>query len=68
MDEKEFISKIDEVSKIVDSLGISIYEIPSYIDKKKKTLENLDVEISNKHKKILQLMYEYETTPRFGRI
>jgi hypothetical protein len=62
MDEKEFVSKIDEVSKLVDSLEISINEIPSYIDQKRGESENLDVEISNKHKKILKLMSEYDTT------
>ncbi len=56
MDEKEF------VSKIVDSLDVPIHEIPSYIDQKRDESENLDIEISNQHKKILKLMSEYHTT------
>ncbi len=62
MDETEFVSKIDEVSKLVDSLDIPIHEIPSYIDQRRKESENLDVEISNQHKKILKLMSECHTT------
>lgn len=52
MDEKEFVSKIDEVSNLVDSLGIPIYEIPSYIDQKGRESEKLDFEISNQQKKL----------------
>ena len=62
VDEKEFVSKIGEMSKLVDSLDVPIYEIPSYIDQKRNTSENLDVEISNQHKKILRLISEYHTT------
>jgi hypothetical protein len=50
------------MSKLVDSLDIPIHEIPSYIDQKGEESENLDVEISNKHKKFLKLMSEYDTT------
>ncbi len=62
IDEKEFVSKIDEVSKLVDNLDVPIHEIPSYIDRQREVSENLDVEISNQHKKILKLMSEYHTT------
>jgi hypothetical protein len=62
VDEKEFVSKIGEMSKLVDSLDVPIYEIPSYIDQKRNTSENLDVEISNQHKKILRLISEYHAT------
>jgi hypothetical protein len=45
MDEKEFVSKIDEMSKLVDSLDVPIHEIPSYIDQKIKQSKKLDLEI-----------------------
>ena len=41
IDCKEFVSKIDEVSKLVNNLEVSIYNIPSYIDKMTNQLLNL---------------------------
>ena len=42
INKKEFISKIDEVSILVNNLDVSIYNIPSYINKMTNQLAGLE--------------------------
>jgi hypothetical protein len=60
--EKEFVSKIVEICKMLDSLGFSIDDLPVYIVQKKIQLEALDEEISERQEKIRQIVDEYNTT------
>ena len=62
LDINQFVSKIDEMSKLVDNIGVPICEIPTRIDQKMEEMKNLEGEWSNWHKKILQVISEYHTT------
>ena len=44
----EFVAKIDEISNLANTLDISIYDIPSYINQKTKQLAELDKIIGTK--------------------
>jgi hypothetical protein len=59
---KEFVSKIDEVSKLVNNLDVSIYNIPSYIDKMTKQLAELEKRIMIKQGQINQKIREHKIT------
>jgi chromosome segregation ATPase len=62
IDSKEFVSKIDEVSKLVNNLEVSIYNIPSYIDKMTKQLAELEKRITIKEGQINQKIREHKIT------
>jgi chromosome segregation ATPase len=62
IDSKEFVSKIDEVSKLVNNLDVSIYNIPSYIDKMTKQLAELEKRITIKEGQINQKIREHKIT------
>jgi chromosome segregation ATPase len=62
IDSKEFVSKIDEVSKLVNNLDVSIYNIPSYIDKMTKQLAELEKKIMIKQGQINQRIREHKIT------
>ncbi len=49
---KAFVYKIHELSNIAASIGISIYDIPSYINEKREICNNLDKEIVNRKQQI----------------
>ena len=59
---KEFISKIEEISNLSKSLDISIFNIPAFINQKTKQLTELDKEIALKQRQIKQLIEEYGLT------
>jgi hypothetical protein len=59
---KEFISKIEEISKTANKLDISIFDIPAFINQKTKQLTELDKKISIKQRQIKQLIEEYGLT------
>jgi hypothetical protein len=61
-DKKEFITKIDEVSKIANNLNVSIYNILVHIKKLTKYLIELEKEARLKEKQIKQKTEEYNTT------
>ncbi len=50
INKKEFISKIEEVSILVNNLDVSIYNIPSYINKMTKQLAGLENDIVTKQR------------------
>ncbi|MER5176358.1 MAG: hypothetical protein ABJB76_03995 [Candidatus Nitrosocosmicus sp.] len=60
INKKEFVSKINEVSNLVNNLDISIYNIPSYINKITKQLAGLEKEIITKQRQIKQKIEEYK--------
>jgi len=60
--EKEFLSKIDEICNMLDSLGLSLDDLSVYIVQKKIQLEALDEEISERQEQIRQIIGEYNTT------
>jgi flagellar biosynthesis chaperone FliJ len=60
--EKEFLSKIDEICNMLDSLDFSLDDLPVYIVQKKTHLESLDKEISETQEKLRQIIDEYNTT------
>ena len=62
MAEKEFVSKIDEICKMLDSLDFTLDDLPVYIVQKKIQLEALDKEISERQGQIRQIIDEYDTT------
>ena len=62
INKKEFISKIDEVWKIVKRLDVSIFNIPIYIQKLKKELGDLEKATITKESQIKQKTQEYNTT------
>lgn len=62
MAEKEFVSKIDEICDMLDSLDFSLDDLPVYIVQKKIHLESLDKEASERQEKIRQIIDEYNTT------
>jgi hypothetical protein len=62
MDEKEFIIKVDEVSKIVNNLEVSLYNIPKHIDKLTKYLARLENDVRLKERQIKQKIDEYNLT------
>lgn len=62
LNKKEFISRMDEVWKIAKSLDVSIYNIPTYIKKLTKELDELEKEVTIKQKQIKQKTEEYNTT------
>ena len=55
---KEFISKIEEISNLSKSLDISIFNIPAFINQKTKQLTELDKEKALKQREIKQLIEE----------
>jgi hypothetical protein len=59
---KEFISKIEEISKMANNLDISIFNIPVFINQKTKQLTELNKEIAIKQRQIKQLIEEYGLT------
>ena len=61
INKKEFISKIDEVWKIVKKLDVSIFNIPIYIQKLKKELTELEKATIIKESQIKQKTQEYNT-------
>ncbi len=61
---KEFIFKIDEVSRISNTIGISIYDIPLYINEKINQLKIHDNEILKKQEQIRQLIQDYNRTEK----
>ena len=61
INKKEFISKIDEVWKIVKRLDVSIFNIPIYIQKLKKELSDLEKATIIKESQIKQKTQEYNT-------
>ena len=62
IDSKEFVCEIDEVSKLVNNLDVSIYNIPSYIDKMTKQLAELEKRIIIKQGQINQKIREHKIT------
>jgi DNA repair ATPase RecN len=62
INKKDFISKIDEVWKIVKRLDVSIFNIPIYIQKLKKELSDLEKATMIKESQIKQKTQEYNTT------
>jgi hypothetical protein len=62
INKKEFISKIDEVWKIVKRLDVSIFNIPIYIEKLTKHLSDLEKATIAKESQIKQKTQEYNTT------
>lgn len=62
LSEKEFVSKIDELSKLVAGLGIQIYDIPSYIDQREKEIDRLEVAIVDQQKRAINEIRNYHTT------
>ncbi len=62
MKNKEFVYKIHELSNIAANLGMSIYDIPSYIEEKVNISNNLDKEIIKKQQQIRQLIQDYGRT------
>jgi chromosome segregation ATPase len=62
IDSKEFVSKIDEVSKLVNTLDVSLFNIPSYIDKMIKQLAELEKRIMIKQGQINQKIREHKIT------
>ncbi len=48
LNKKEFILKIDEVSKIANNLDVSIFNIPSHIQKLTKYLAELERDINKR--------------------
>ena len=62
IDSKEFVSKIDEVSKLVNTLDVSIYNIPSHINKMTKQLAELEKGIMIKQEQINQKIREHKIT------
>ena len=62
INKKEFISKIDEVWKIVKRLDVSIFNIPIYIEKLTKHLSELEKATIIKERQIKQKTQEYNTT------
>ena len=46
----EFISKIEEISRLANNLDISIFNIPAFINQKTKQLTDLNKEIAIKTK------------------
>jgi len=62
INKKEFISKIDEVWKIVKRLDVSIFNIPIYIEKLTKYLAELEKATIIKERQIKQKTQEYNTT------
>ena len=62
MAEKEFVSKIDEICNMLDSLDFSLDDLPVYIVQKKTHLESLDKEASERQEKIRQIIDDYNTT------
>jgi hypothetical protein len=59
---KQFVSKIEEISKMVNKLDISILNIPAFINQKTKQLTELDKEIAIKQRQIKQIIEEYGLT------
>ena len=59
---KEFLSKIDEVSNIANNIGISIYDIPLYINQKRKELAGIEENIAERQRQIIQQIEEYNIT------
>jgi hypothetical protein len=59
---KEFVSKIEEISKTANKLDISIFNIPAFINQKTKQLTELNKEISIKQRQIKQIIEEYGLT------
>ncbi len=64
IDKKEFILKIDEVWKIANNLDVSIFNIPSHIQKLTKDLAELEKETIIKERQIKQKTEEYNTNYR----
>ena len=62
INKKEFILKIDEVWKISKSLDVSIFNIPSHIQKLTKYLAELEKETIIKERQIKQKTEEYNIT------
>ena len=62
INKKEFILKIDEVSKIANNLDVSIFNIPSHIQKLTKYLAELEKETIIKERQIKQKTEEYNIT------
>jgi hypothetical protein len=59
---KEFVSKVDEICSMLDSVDFSLNDLPVYIVEKKIHLESLDKEISERQEQIRQLIDEYNIT------
>ena len=62
LDEKEFVSKIDEVSDLASYLKVPIVDMPSHIRQKTEQLDLLDKEITKRQGTIRQLIEEYNIT------
>jgi chromosome segregation ATPase len=60
--EKEFVSKIDEICNVLDSLDFTLDDLAVYIVQKKIQLEALDKKISERQGQIRQIIDEYDTT------
>jgi hypothetical protein len=60
--EKEFVSKIDEICGMLDSVDFSLNDLPVYIVQKKIHLESLDKEISERQEQIRQIIDECNIT------
>ncbi|MDQ6723242.1 MAG: hypothetical protein M3Z01_03130 [Thermoproteota archaeon] len=62
LNKKEFLSKIEEVSNISNNIGISISDIPSYINQKVRQIAELEREIERSQIQITQQIEEYDIT------
>ena len=62
LDEKEFVSKIDEVSDLASYLKVPIVDMPSHISQKTEQLDLLDKETTKRQGTIRQLIEQYNIT------
>jgi hypothetical protein len=59
---KEFVSKIEEVSNLANNFSIPIFNIPAFINQKTKQLTDLNKEIEIKQRQSKQIIEEYDLT------
>lgn len=60
--EKEFISKIDEVSIIAKNFKVSIFDIPHVLSQKRKDIDSLNGELNDLKRQIRRKIWEYVIT------
>lgn len=60
--EKEFISKIDEISIIAKNFKVSIFDIPHVLSQKRKDIDSLNGELKDLERQIKRKIWEYAIT------
>ena len=55
----DFVNQIHEIHRFASGLGISIHQVPDYVEDKKKELRGLQIELDKTKSLILEKRFEY---------